>query len=464
MDEHRVSLEELYRRVDSGETGLTSGEAGRRLGEYGLNILETKRRYSSILMFLKQFTNFFALLLVMGSLLAFLAECLLPGEGNLYIGIALIVVVVLNAVFTFIQQYHSEKIMESFRKMIPKEIDVLRDGRLQRMSSKNIVPGDVIYLSEGDRIPADGRLIGHNAMKVDHSSITGESEPQLRELEGTSENILESRNMVFSGTFVQSGNGKAIVYGTGMDTQIGNIVRLTKETGEVDTPLHRELSRFIGIISAIAIFLGCSFFIISVILGHRLIGSLIFAIGIIVANVPEGLLPTVTLCLSMAAKRMAKKNALVRNLESLETLGSTTVICTDKTGTITENRMTVNTIYLDFEGKNVCEGGFEKTKSLPLMLKIMVLCNNSRYDRDKFIGDTTETSLMNFSGKFTDILSLIAKEKRVHESPFDSKTRRMITTNVTGCKKTAYMKGAPEVLLEACNKIIVNGGGEEIWC
>ena len=459
MDEHKITLEEFYERVGSPKKGLSSKDADERRAKYGYNILEAKKNAPLIVQFLKEFTNFFALLLIVGACLAFFAEHLSPGEGNMYIGIALIAVVILNAIFTFIQKYQSEKIMESFKKMMPDEIDVLRDGRRIKISAKNIVPGDVIFLSEGDKIPADARLIEQNVLKVDHSSLTGESEPQLRKLEFTHENILESRNMVFSGTLVQSGNGKAVVYCTGMNTQIGKIVRLTKETKEVDTPLHRELSHFIKIISSIAMFLGTTFFIISFLLGNSSTGALIFAIGIIVANVPEGLLPTVTLALSMAAKRMAKKNALIKNLESVETLGSTTVICTDKTGTLTENKMSVNTIYLNLEGKNVYEKDLGETKNLNKITDVMTLCNNARTDPENssnFIGDPTETALLNFSKNFIDIDEVIEKEKRIHESPFDSKTRRMITTNLSGLKKIAYMKGAPEVVLNMCSGMLLN--------
>jgi sodium/potassium-transporting ATPase subunit alpha len=266
--------------------------------------------------------------------------------------------------------------------------------------------------------------------------------------------------MVFSGTLVLSGNGKAVVYATGMDTQIGGIVKLTKETGSVDTPLHREINHFIKIISSIAIFLGVLFFIMGVLLGERLIGSLIFAIGIIVANVPEGLLPTVTLALSMASKRMSKKNALIKNLESVETLGSTTVICTDKTGTLTENKMVVNTLFINLEGKNVYEKDLSESKNLDLILNAMTLCNNARMNEDgNFTGDPTETALLNFSKNFIDISELKEKEPRIHESPFDSKTRRMITTNRRGFKKIAYLKGAPEVVLGMSDCIAL---GDEI--
>jgi sodium/potassium-transporting ATPase subunit alpha len=306
-DQHRIMLPELEQRLKCTGAGLDSADAVRRLQEYGGNELHVRKDTPEILKFLRQFTNFFALLLIAGSALAFFADYLKAGEGNFYIGVALLAVVLLNATFTYIQEHESERIMESFRNMLPPMISVLRDGRVSRIEAKLLVPDDVMVLEEGDRVPTDGRLIEVNQLKVDHSALTGESEPQLRNLACTHDKIMESRNMVFSGTLVQSGNGKALVYGTGMNTQIGRIVQLTKETAQVETPIHKELRRFIHIISAIAIGLGVLFFLLSVLLGKPFIASLIFAIGIIVANVPEGLLPTVTLSLTMASRRMAKK-------------------------------------------------------------------------------------------------------------------------------------------------------------
>jgi len=457
MEFHKIEINELFEKLKSSKKGLSSEEAELRINDYGHNILEVNKKNPAWLKFLKQFTNFFASLLIFGAILAFIADRLDPGQGNIYISIALAIVVLLNAIFTFIQDYQSEKIMDSFNKMIPNIVEVLRDGRKTHIHASELVPGDIIFLAEGDKIPADGRLIEHGGMKVDNSSITGESEPQLRKLECTHENMMESRNMVFSGTLVQTGNGKAIVCSTGMNTEIGKIVKLTKETKEVDTPLHKELKHFIKIISSIAIVLGTIFFVISKFLGQDSIGSLIFAIGIIVANVPEGLLPTVTLSLSMAAKRMAKKNALIKNLESVETLGSTTIICTDKTGTLTENKMSINTLFIDGEESNVEEKGVLKNKHLLPMIETMVLCNNSHLDENKqYTGDPTETALLQFAEKCTNIKKIL-QLKRIHETPFDSKTKRMITTNIKGNYKIAYMKGAPEIVIEKCNKIFDKG-------
>jgi len=458
-DQHRILFSELELRLKCSSSGLDSSDAVLRLSEYGHNELHVRKDTPEIIKFFRQLTNFFALLLIAGSALAFLADYLKPGEGNFYIGVALLVVVLLNALFTYIQEHESERIMESFRHMLPQMISVLRDGRLSRIESKLLVPGDVVLLEEGDRVPADGRLIEVNQLKVDHSSLTGESEPQLRNLECSHENILESRNMVFSGTLVQSGNGKALIYATGMNTQMGRIVQLTKETQTVETPIRKELQRFIRIISGIAITLGVLFFILSLLMGKPLIASLIFAIGIIVANVPEGLLPTVTMALTMASRRMSKKNALIRNLEAVETLGSTTVICTDKTGTITQNRMKVATIVLGEHEWSAFQHGLAQAKGFEQAWASIVLCNNARLSGDTFQGDPTEGAMLEFAQQIKPFNEWQQNFPRIQESPFDSASKRMITVHRTGLgeSKLVYMKGAPEVVFSKCTHSLQQG-------
>ena len=456
MDEHKISLEELYKRIESTPNGLSSEDAQLRLKKFGKNVLTAKKRFRLLYKFLKQFRNFFAILLIIGSMLAFFAEYLAPGQGNLYIGIAIMSVVLINAVFSFFQEYQVERVMEGFRKMLPLYSNVFRDGKMVHILAEELVFGDIIYLSQGDKIPADGRLIEEHVMKVDHSSITGESEPQLRKLECTHENILESRNVVFSGTLVQSGNGKALIYATGMNTQIGKIVSLTNESAEVETPLYKEINRTIRGISIFAVAVGFLFFVIGLLIGRPLISSIIFAIGIIVALVCEGLLPTLTLTLSIASGRMAKKNALIKNLESVETLGSTTVICTDKTGTLTENNMTVKTIYLNLKELTARHTNLPQMPNFQTLLKTMTLCNNSRITENGINGDPSETALLRFSSSTLDINQLIAEEKRGNEYPFDSKTKRMITFNKSDDKYTAYLKGAPEIVIEKCGSVVVD--------
>ena len=456
-DAHKIPITELYRDLGSNELGLNSAEAEKRLSEIGPNKLSIRKQVPELLKFLRQFKNFFAVLLMIGGALALLAERLDPGQGNLYIAIALYVVVLLNAVFTYIQEYQSERIMESFKKMLPQMVSVLRDGTVKKIEASQVVPGDVMFLYEGDRICADGRLIEQNGLKIDLSSLTGESEPQLRHLEYTHDHILESRNMVFSGTLVQSGDGKAIVYGTGMNTQIGNIVQLTKETEETETPIRRELRHFIKTISSIAIALGILFFIVSVLIGKGEIGSLIFAIGIIVANVPEGLLPTVTLALTMASKRMSQKNALIKNLESVETLGSTTVICTDKTGTLTQNRIKVNTIIINQQEFAAWDIDVSKASGIKKAWEVMILCNNVHLTEAGFTGDPTEGALLIYADNLFPVSELIGTA-RVNEHPFDSSTKRMMTVNRFAAQPDykALLKGAPEIVLEKCDRILLS--------
>lgn len=451
----------MFELLGSSADGLSVREAAERLEQFGRNELRVRKATPEIVRFLRQFRNLFAVLLIIGGLLALLAEKLAPGEGNRYIAWALFAVTLLNAVFTYVQEREGEKIMETFREMLPRRVTVLRDGFAVRLAAEGVVPGDVILLNAGDRICADGRLLEQNRMKIDLSSVTGESEPKLRHLECTHENILESRNMIFSGTTVQSGDGQALIYATGMNTQIGRIVEMTKEIAETETPIRRELRHFIRVISSIAVVLGIVFFALGSVIGMGEINSLLFAIGIIVANVPEGLLPTVTLALTMASRRMAQKNALIRRLESVETLGSTTVICTDKTGTLTQNRTQVSSVIIGQVEFTARDPHLRGQEAVSRLLQVMTLCNNAVRTPGGFAGDPTEVALLTYAGELQG-----AGERqqgdRILELPFDSATRRMITVNrfPGGAGYVALLKGAPEAVLDRCDRHFL--GGEKV--
>ncbi len=345
---HEIPLKSLFSMLGSESTGLSSNEAESRIGKYGQNKLTEKKETPIIIRFILQFNNFFSYLLLFGALLSFISEWLMPGEGSIFIAWALVGVTVLNAVFTFIQEYKAEKAMKSFRNLMTSKDVVLRYVRKHQIDSSDLAIGDVMLLSEGDKITADARLIEESILKVDHSALTGESEPQLRSISATSKNPLLSRNMVFSGTLVQSGSGKAIVIATGDSTQIGKIAKVTNEVKAPVSLLQKKIAHFIKIISYIAIFLGVVFFGMGMfVTKNPFWTNMVFAIGIIVANVPEGLLPTVTLTLSIAAQRMAKRNVLIKNMDAIETLGSVTVICSDKTGTLTENDLHVHGFFMN---------------------------------------------------------------------------------------------------------------------
>ncbi|MDJ0627664.1 MAG: HAD-IC family P-type ATPase [Rhodobacter sp.] len=455
---HRKPIEELLYELDTSRSGLTSNAALGRLGSYGRNALSAGKQVPEWVKFLRQFKNFFAMLLMCGGALALSAERLDPGQGNLYIAIALIAVVLLNAAFTYMQELQSERIMDSFRDMLPSMVITLRDGQTRDIPAEELVPGDVIILQEGDKVPADGRLLDASLFKVDLASLTGESEPQLLDPDKSQDNVLESPNMVFSGTLVQSGEARVVVTETGMSTQIGGIVELTETTESVETPIHRELRHFIKIISSIAIFLGVTFFLVSVAIGNGAIASLIFAIGIIVANVPEGLLPTVTLSLTMASRRMARKNALIKNLESVETLGSTTVICTDKTGTLTHNRLGVNTVTMGYRSYAATDRTIRDDPVLPAILQIMAICNNAYLTDGGYSGDATDGALLLFANRVGD-LDALRNVREVEEEPFNYAKRRMITVAVPdgAAEPEAFLKGAPEAVLEMCDRIMLDG-------
>jgi sodium/potassium-transporting ATPase subunit alpha len=331
------------------ETGLTPQDADRRHQEYGDNALSKKDAIPWYCLFIHELTGFFSLLLWFGSFLCFIGFGIQEDksdQSNLYLGIVLAFVVFVTGVFSYLQSSKSAEMMAQFENFIPPRATVIRNGKVEEIDAKTIVPGDVVKVKGGENIPCDIVVFKSNEMKVNNASLTGESEdilidPELAPLE----NIFESKNVGFFGTQCTAGEGVGICFKIGDSTVIGQIANLASSAESADTPLSIEIDRFIKIISTVAIVLGITFFIFGVAYGYDIITNLVFAIGIIVANVPEGLLATVTVSLALTARRMASKMVLVKNLESVETLGSTSCICSDKTGTLTQNRMTVSHMY-----------------------------------------------------------------------------------------------------------------------
>lgn len=298
-----------------------------------------------------EWTSPFALMLWAGSGLCFIAYALDPSDAsNLYLGIVLAFVVSVTGIITFLQNAKSESLMDSFKDMIPPACSCLRDGSFDTIDARKLVLGDIIKVKGGDKIPADIRIIDCKEMKVDNSSLTGESDALLRSNEcDQPKKILETKNVAFFGTLCKEGNGTGIVCQTGDDTVIGAIAGMADGAEAGLTPIRRELNAFIKMITIIALTLGVIFFVGGFARGYTLIQNLVFAIGIIVANVPEGLLATITVSLTVAAGKLAKKKVLVKNLESVETLGSTNCICSDKTGTLTQNKMTIANMFYDLK-------------------------------------------------------------------------------------------------------------------
>merc|ERR1712179_399306 len=354
IDVHKVSVDELLKRFNSnvGE-GLTDDQVAKGTAEHGLNQLTPPKTTPEWVKFCQCLFSGFAMLLWFGAILCFLAYGIQasayeePPDDNLYLGIVLSAVVTVTGIFSYYQEAKSAEIMESFKNLVPQYAVVRRNGEKITVKAAELTLGDIVDIKFGDRVPADLRVIECRGFKVDNSSLTGESEPQARNAEFTHENPLETKNLAFFSTNAVEGTAVGMVVNVGDNTVMGRIAGLASGLDSGDTPIAKEIAHFIHIITGVAVFLGVSFFIIAFALGYHWLDAVIFLIGIIVANVPEGLLATVTVCLTLTAKRMASKNCLVKNLEAVETLGSTSTICSDKTGTLTQNRMTVAHMWFD---------------------------------------------------------------------------------------------------------------------
>lgn len=473
---HRLSIDEALKTLCSSRAGLSKDESGKRLQEFGANVVERIERESLVIRFLREFTHLFALVLWLAAGLSFYAEWKEPGGGMATLGFAIIGVIVINGAFSFWQEYRAEQAINALEKLLPHRVKVLRDNITTEEDAPNLVPGDVILLEEGDSIPADCRVIESVALRVNNATMTGESQAKARSAEpdNKEDNILEAHNMLLAGTSVVSGHGKALVISTGTHTEFGKIARLTQVSESGISPLQQEINLVTRIVSLLAFGIGIVFFFIGQAIGLPFWANFIFAIGIIVANVPEGLLPTVTLALAMGAQRMARRNALIRHLPAVEVLGSANVICSDKTGTLTEGRMTVKKIAVFREPitENVAqliqEANTETLQSLRTSHKALMQCAlhchtlkaNSKQgeaQEQAFIGDSMEIALVGMARKSLDdvdnpLLPVI------DEVPFDTERKRMSTLHQIDGSLRLYTKGAMECVLPLCEQILTFEG------
>lgn len=450
MKINNLPKEEVLRSLVTSENGLTEEEAKKRFLEFGPNEIQEVKKKSLILRFISQFTHFLAILLWIAATLSFLSEYLHPGEGMLTLGFAIIAVIFINAIFTFIQEYRAEKSLEALKKLLPFYVKVMRGGATKEIHAREVVPGDIIMLSEGDKIPADARLIETTYLMVNNAPLTGESEPVSLQYEPVAGELIESRNIAFAGTTVVSGSGKGVVYATGMKTEFGRIAHLTSAVEAGLSPLQKEIVKATRLVATIAAAVGIFFFLLGFVIGRSFWDNFIFAIGITVALIPEGMLPTMTLSLAMGGQRMAKRNALIKTLTSVETLGAVTVICTDKTGTLTQNKMSVIKAWVNDRILDVKD--IKKDTAFEF-LKIAYLCNNAYFENGQFRGDPTEVALFKVAREtIGDVI-----EERVSEIPFDSERKRMTTLNVVDGKTFAFTKGAMEGLFPLCRSSLING-------
>eukprot|EP00190_Bangiopsis_sp_CCMP1999_P001639 CAMPEP_0198729596 /NCGR_PEP_ID=MMETSP1475-20131203/19920_1 /TAXON_ID= ORGANISM="Unidentified sp., Strain CCMP1999" /NCGR_SAMPLE_ID=MMETSP1475 /ASSEMBLY_ACC=CAM_ASM_001111 /LENGTH=1175 /DNA_ID=CAMNT_0044492289 /DNA_START=147 /DNA_END=3674 /DNA_ORIENTATION=- len=482
MWEHRVTVAELCEKLGTDELkGLGSTEAQERLKKDGPNVLSPPKVTPWYIKLFLQFTNFFAILLQVASILSFIGFALTPeNRDNLYLGCVLYGVVIITALFTFFQEFSSEKTMEKFSNFLPPQTLAVRDGRTAEIAASELVVGDVVNVKLGDKIPADLRLVENSKLKVEMASLTGESEPLGRTVECTDENPLETKNLVFFGTHAVEGTARGIVVNTGDRTVFGRIAGLAASSETVRTTLQIEIHHFVVLISSVAITLGILFLVFGFIRSTEPIENIVLAISIIVANVPEGLLATVTVSLTLTAKRMATRNVLVKKLESVETLGSTTTICSDKTGTLTQNRMTV--LHLMYDGvmhsakTSTTESDLDEDDPVFRSLFLNAACcakavfdaadleNNPDLpvDERKVNGDASESGILKFAEKLHPVMPIRERNPQVSGIPFNSTNKFMVTIHRDEQRPGQHrllMKGAPERVITRCTRILTGDSG-----
>jgi len=478
---HAMKTEKLMTTLKASEKGLSAEEAERRLQEFGPNELVERKRVTLFQIFLGQFKDIFVIMLLIAIGISVLI-------GEIIDASTIGAIVVLNAVVGFIQEYRSEKAMEAMKKLTAPKARVLRDGKEMMIPAREVVPGDIILLESGDRISADGRLLDVVDLKTDEAVLTGESTPVGKITEALDEKtpVADRKNSVFMATHITYGRGRAVITSTGMSTEFGKVAEMVQAVEEMDTPLKQKLASFakkLGIVIVVicAVIFALELYEIFVI-GVSIVGEAIadiikafeIAVALAVSAVPEGLPAVVTISLALGARELAKRNAIIRRLASAETLGATTVICSDKTGTLTKGEMTVRKIYTNDKMIDVTGVGYEskgdfllngtridpkEDTHLALLLRASTLCSNASYDGKSVIGDTTEGALIVAAAKAGIIReNLESMYPRVQEVPFTSERKLMTTVHKSPEGKVfAYAKGAPETILERCDHILKDG-------
>ena len=480
MEVYQLETKQVFENLGTSENGLAEDEAKNRIEKYGLNEIKEVKGRPLFLKFIENFYHLFAILLWVGGILSFVAN-------QAPLGWAIFAVIIINAIFSFWQEFKAEKATEELKKLLPQHANVIRGGERKEILAAELVPGDLIVLDEGDYISADSRVIENFELRTNDSALTGESHPARKNSAVVLEDIsrAEAPNMVFAGTTVVSGNGRAVVTQTGMNTEFGKIAALTQGVETELSPLQKQMKMVTKIIGMFAVSLGIVFYFIGSALPPD--ARFVFAIGIIVANVPEGLLPTVTLSLALGVQRMVKRNALIKKLSSVETLGSTNIIATDKTGTLTQNEMTVKELWANDQNIEVAGTGYEpkgdfffngeklkesKLKNFEMLFKSAVLVNNAKLVAPKgkekpnwtILGDPTEAALLVASVKGgIDLDKAYVESFMAHQIPFESERKRMSTVyRSPNGEHVAYIKGAPKELLELSSTILINGKEQKL--
>ncbi|HHE32014.1 MAG TPA: cation-translocating P-type ATPase [Chlorobaculum parvum] len=470
---HSISVEAVLKQFNTSSRGLSEEEASRKLEQYGFNRLDTAPPVSPWKLLVQQFANVLIITLLVATVLsAFL------GHGIEAIAIA--VIVLFAVLLGFIQEYRAEKSIEALRRMAAPASNVIREGLQQIVPLQEVVPGDIVVLATGDRIPADGRLIEEVNLRSDEAALTGESLPAEKDASAilsSATSVGDRCNMVFSGTSVVYGRGLAVVTATGMQTEFGRIAGMLSQVKVEKTPLQKNLDKVGASLARAALVIVALIVALGIVRGQPLIDILIFGIALAVAVVPEALPAVVTISLALGVQRMVKRNALMRRLPAVETLGSTTVICSDKTGTLTRDEMTVRRLYAGAISATVSGSGYKPEGAITseigdgslvhpfnALLEAGVLCNDAHLEQSEtgewgITGDPTEAALIVAARKAgLDEVALQQHYPRIDEEPFDSATKRMVTAHRSGSSTFAVVKGAPEVILPSCSDYLDASG------
>lgn len=450
-----MTKEEVLSKLNSKETGLTTGEVEIAIEKYGYNQLNEEKKLSTMQVFISQFKDFLVIILIIASIISIIS-------GNVESAVVILVVIIINAILGTVQHLKAEESISSLKNLSAPKSKVLRDGEKVEVLSKYLVPGDIVFVEAGDVVPADGRVIESFSLLINESSLTGESEgvEKISSVIDKDELALgDQKNMVFSGSLVSYGRGVILVTTTGMKTELGKIASLLEATKEKQTPLQVSLDNFGKKLSIGIIILCILVFGINILHGVKLLDSLMFAVALAVAAIPEALSSIVTIVLAIGTQKLSKENAIIKNLKSVESLGCVSVICSDKTGTLTQNKMTVKKVYINnevFNEKDLNANGIGES----LLIKEAILCNDATSE----IGDPTEIALVNLSEIHYNQSGKELKNRypRISEIPFDSDRKLMSTVHNIDGKIMMFTKGALDSVLPKAKKILVNGEVRDI--
>lgn len=454
------SIEETEKILETNiQNGLIENDVKTKREKYGLNMLKAKKKASLLQRFIEQFKDFSIIVLIIAAIVSGFVG-ISQGEG-ITDTIIILIVVLANAIIGIAQESKAEKSLEALQKLTDHASKVIRDGKIKVIPAKELVPGDIVVLDTGDYIPADLRVIEAVNLKAQESSLTGESVPvekTTKTIKKIDVGIGDRTNMLFSSSLITYGRGKGIVVQTGMNTEVGKIAGMLDNTEKQITPLQEKLNK-LGKTLGIAALAICVFiFIIGLIQGKEPINMFMTAVSLAVAAIPEGLVAVSTIVLAIGVQKMVKKNAIVKKLPAVETLGSATVICSDKTGTLTQNKMTVEKIFINGETKELAEYKENINEDLKKLIFANMLCNDTKISTDgKLTGDPTETALVDMAFKLDFDPSVYDRMPRIQEIPFDSDRKLMTTVNEVNGKYIVYTKGGMDELIGICNSYILNG-------